>query len=504
MGNFPIRYLLLLALPAFYPLGHSLYAAWSQGLVPTGFVQYDLPYYLANAREHFDHGWRWMYGNPYAPLGTPGIYFQPHIFVLALLQAAGLPPAWALHLFGVFAVALASYAALRLYAELVGVETRGQRLGFLCFFWGGGVLSLLGLLFGKLAGFPLAKALFAFDPNDGWWMLNFGRNLIYPTEAYYHGVFLLAIYFLLRHRFGAALALTALLSASHPFTGLSLALIVASYAALELIERSGAATWRLALGAGAIVTAHVLYYLVYLSRAADHRLLRSQWEIDWPYTAWTYGPALYLVGFLALTRFTRWASAWAILTDPRSRLLLVWFAVVFGLTQHDVLVKPMQPIHFAHGYDWIALFFLAAPVLIPLLERLRPIPLAVCVLLLLSDNLLWFASFASAEVQRYAIALTPAEDETLQWLRREGKSTDLIAADDPQINYLTSTYSAARTWHGHVHNTPQTKLRQTQIDTLQFPAPGPNLFILRDASRAPAGTQLIQHFGEFQVFRRNP
>jgi len=349
-----------------------------------------------------------------------------------------------------------------------------------------------------VGGLEWGKSLFFFDPKGGWWMLNFGRNLVYPTEAYYHGVFLFAILFLVRRRFGVALALTALLSL---FTGLSLVLIVATYAALELTMRSGAASGRLLLGAIAIGAFHVGYYLVFLSQSADHRALRSQWEIDWPYLRWTYGPALYLVGFVAFTRFTRWASARQILTDPRSPLLLVWLAIVFGLTQHDLLVKPMQPIHFAHGYDWIALFFLAAPAMVRAFEKLSGPALAACVILLLSDNLLWLASFASP-IQRYAISLTPGESSTLAWLRQNTKSGDLVIADDNRINYLTSTYSPAWTWYGHVHNTPNAKDRRREIDAMQFPAPGPNLYILRDPSRAPHGVQELQRIGEFHIYRR--
>lgn len=491
----------LLALPALLPLLHSFPAAWSQGLVPTGFIQYDMAYYLANAREHFDTGWSLTYGNPYAPAGTAAIYFQPHILLLALLQAAGFPPAVAFNLFGLAALAFASFAAFRLYDELVGLDSKAKKLGFVCFFWGGGLLSVLGLFLGLLTGNSLAKALFVFDPNDGWWMLNFGRNLVYPTEAYYHGVFLLAMLQLVRRRFGAALAFTALLSLSHPFTGLSLVLIIAAYAALELLLRSDSSSPKLLLGAIAIAAFHVGYYLVFLNRSPDHRALRAQWELDWPYAAWTFGPALYLVGFLAFTRFTRWASARTILESPRSRLLLVWFAVVFALTQHDAFVKPMQPIHFAHGYDWIALFFLAAPVLVPLFERLSAPALAACLLLMLSDNLLWFASFASPTVQRYSVTLTPDENMVLQWLRQNASSRDLVAADSAAIGYLTSTYSAARSWHGHVHNTPHAEQRRRELKALQFPAPGPNLFILRASVPAPAGTQRVQQIGDFSIYR---
>ncbi len=89
-----------------------------------------------------------------------------------------------------------------------------KKLGLVCFFWGGGVLSLLGLAIGHFTGTPFAKAALLFDPADGWWTLNFGRNLVLPTEAYYHGVFLLAILMLSRKRTGWTLALAALLSIS--------------------------------------------------------------------------------------------------------------------------------------------------------------------------------------------------------------------------------------------------------------------------------------------------
>ena len=34
---------------------------------PTGFIQYDMPYYMANAREYFDRGgFRLFYSNPFS------------------------------------------------------------------------------------------------------------------------------------------------------------------------------------------------------------------------------------------------------------------------------------------------------------------------------------------------------------------------------------------------------------------------------------------------------
>src|SRR5574341_103295 len=91
----------LLASPALIPLIHSYLLASLEGRFATGFIQYDMAYYMANAREHFDQGFQLTYGNPYGPYGTPAIYFQPHIFLLGCLQHLGMAPGMALNVFGI-------------------------------------------------------------------------------------------------------------------------------------------------------------------------------------------------------------------------------------------------------------------------------------------------------------------------------------------------------------------------------------------------------------------
>jgi hypothetical protein len=467
------RYLpLLLGLPALFPLVYACCSAWSHGLLPTGFIHVDMPCYMANARAHFVRGFHLSYGNPYAPYGTPEVYFQPHGLLLAILERAGLDPGVAFNLFGLGAIAFTATAAARLYEKLVGWQTLAQKLGLVCLFWGGGVLSLIGLACGPIAGVGPVRASLLFDFNEGWWMLNFGRNLAYPTEAFYHGIFLLAILMLVRRRFTPVLALTALLSMSHPFTGLSLVLVVAAYAALELAMGSGAASWKLLTGAVVIAALHVAYYLVFLNRFADHRAVREQWEINWSYPPWIFIPALFLVGFLAFMRFYKAEKLKHMLEEPSTRLFLVWFAVVLGLTQHGLIMKPTQPIHFARGYDWIALFFLAAPALLGLLGRLLAIrpPLlrvgAVTALLVvvLFDNLMWFRSFGDPVVQHYAISLDRDQRGVLDWVDRHAAPPTLVVSEDARINYLTSTYTGVRAWSGHVLNTPHAAERAQEVD----------------------------------------
>lgn len=453
----PPRWLpVVLALPALIPLAQALWTAASRpGQVATGFIQYDMAYYLANARGHFQYGLRLFYPNPYADYGSPAIYAQPQSLVYAALQALGLDPGVAFNVFGLATMLFAAWAAVRLYTLVVGWGSRAQTVGLICFFWGGGLLALVGSIAGRALGLPWARAALALDPGDGWWMLNLGRNLVYPQEAYYHGLFLLTAIRLIERRFGWALGCASLLSASHPFTGLSLALIVSGFL---LVERQ----WKWALGAVAILAAHLGYYLVFLNRFPDHRALGEQWKLEWSYLPWTFAPALALVGFLALMRFTRMKAireAWA---QPANRLFAIWFVVIFGLTQHDLFIRPMQPIHFAHGYDWIALFLLAAPLLIGILGRMKPWGIALLLILFLGDNAVWFATFATP-VQRYAITLTNDQWAVLEWLRGQAPAGATVVSEDADINYLTATYSSARAWHGHVHNTPHAEQRKREV-----------------------------------------
>jgi hypothetical protein len=509
----PVWVPLLLSLPAFIPLVWTAIHAWTNGKIPTAFVQYDLAAYVANARQHFAQGFHLTYGNPYAAYGTPQIYFEPHLFLLGLLQWIGLSPDLALILFGLAATAFTSITAGKLYEEWVGWRTPAQKWGFVCFLWGGGLLSLGGALFGLATHTPLMKSFFVFDPSDGWWMLNFGRNLVAPTEAYYHGLFLLAILLLIRRKFAGTLVVAVLVSLSHPFTGISLALVLTAYAAVELILKSGAASWKLLGGSLAIAALHVGYYLIFLNRFADHRAL--EWSLDWPYIFWTFFPALYLVGTLALGRLTRWKTLQPVLSDPRMRLAIVWFVVIFGLTQHDLVIAPQQPIHFAHGYDWMALFFLAAPALLPLIEKLlairrmplRAVALAGFLAVFLSDNILWFASFADPSAQWHAIALTRPEKDILDWLQGHAVERAYVASTDLWINYLTPTYTNIRGWSGHDYNTPHGKEKKRQVTEVfdtgkPLPTANPVYYIpARDRHWSPpAGARQVYANQTFDVW----
>jgi hypothetical protein len=474
VGSFSVRQIrwlaLLLSLPALIPLGNALIAPLRIGKIPTGFIQYDMPYYMANGREHFDQGFQLTYGNPYAGYNTPAIYFQPHIFLLGLMQQLGLDPAVTFNCFGLLALFFAAIVAVRFYAEVVGTETTSKRIGLVCFFWGGGILTLAGLTAGLVRGHPLSS-IWRYDSEGGWWMLNFGRNLVYPTEAYYHGVFLLSLLLLMRRRFGLSLACAALLCCSHPFSGLTLICVLIAYSGVELAIQSGVVNLRFMLAAILIAVLHVSYYLIWLNRFSDHRTLQTQWQIAWLYPPRTFIFALLIVGCLAIWRLAR--SSFQCFRDPRVRLFAVWFLVVFGLTQNNLfLARPFQPIHFAHGYDWMALFFIGASPLIASLDRLLIIltpwvrrgALTLLLGVFLLDNFAWLAK--NAVHDSAALTLTTTQSATLHWLRQNLKSGDMVICQDSLISYLVSTYTPARSWQGHIFNTPSIGRRNNEVERL--------------------------------------
>lgn len=130
----------LLILPALVPFA-THYLVQLNGRVPTGFIQYDQPYYMANAREHFDDGaFRLTYGSAYThEYGTPAIYFQPFTLVLGgLLKATGMDPAALYLLFGLVVALLFARVAIALYEELFGLHTRAHRAAMVAFMWGAG------------------------------------------------------------------------------------------------------------------------------------------------------------------------------------------------------------------------------------------------------------------------------------------------------------------------------------------------------------------------------
>jgi len=219
-----------------------------------------------------------------------------------------------------------------------------------------------------------------------------------------------------------------------------------------------------------IAALHLTYYMVWLNRFNDHRVLQAQWQKAWLYPPKVFVAALIIVGFLAIWRIAN--SRFSCFRDPRTRLFAVLFLVVFALTQHNLIMRPLQPIHFAHGYDWTALFFLGAPVLIAILDATLKIsrPMARCSALallmgiFLLDNAAWLVK--TAVHNEFLVSLTKDESGALSWLSHNVKSGDMVVCEDETISYLVSTYTPGRSWKGHEKNTPYMEQRYNEIGRL--------------------------------------
>lgn len=535
---------LALALPAFAPLVAHYVGFASAGLQPTGFLAYDTPYYMANAREHFDAGgFSLVYGSPFSyDYATPRVYFQPLTLLLGLLgRLPGADPGVVFGLLGLVAAVVCGRIAIALFDRFASRATLSGKLALVAFFWGGGVVVLMGMLFvllpgpagTKLADPPSLSGYWWFtdlaDPAGGWWFLNFGRNFVLSTEAVYHALFLGGALLVIRRRFAAALGVMALLAVSHPFTGIQFLSIVLTWGALELIVlRSRVVPWWFVVGTAVMVALHVAYYLIFLPTFPEHRQLQEQWTIHWtisiPQTIFAYG----IVGACAWARLRPAAHPRrTVLNEFPNRLLVVWVLVSLALENHELfLPRAIQPIHFTRGYSWIALFLLGVPALVRAIEhvrtharaRSRVLGVSALALFLVLDNVVWLgattAQAVGVQLDRpttpdsplLGFGLSADQQALFAWMNRRENRGSVVVSDDQTVGYLLTTYTPLRAWLSHNMNTPGNLQR---LDELQkFFASGaipgewrelPILIVFRDATVwrhrvagfAPAPVELV-------------
>jgi hypothetical protein len=312
----------------------------------------------------------------------------------------------------------------------------------------------------------MAGDLLRFDPGGGWWFLNFGRNLVFPTEAYYHALFFGCIVCILRRSYAAAALCGAFLSASHPFTGLELLAVVSAWLVAELIiggpDRPPAA---FVIAVLVLLLAHVSYYLVFLPSIPEHRQLMDQWEQPWVLprlsALFAYAP----VAAIALWALVRKGTS--ALKDRNTRLLLVWFAVAFLLANHQYFLRSVQPLHFTRGYVWTPLFLLAAPALQSFFQKrrtgLKAVSTVVCVVaIFLVDNAVWLGLVTSGS-SRADILLTADQRALLDWTGKNGDGRTLLLSGDVRLGYLATVYTPVRAWVAHRFNTPRSTQREREV-----------------------------------------
>jgi hypothetical protein len=434
----------------------------SPELIPTGFIQYDNVSYIAYAQEYLDADrFSLFYKNPYnAAENASPVYFQVHTLLFALLLKAGIGPGFLLIPFTLLCAFFCFRLLIGIYDHLFP-EGSYRTISIWLFAWGGGLLMLTGTVLQVMLGKTAIPSITHIDPAAGWWGLNWGRSLLFSCEAWYHLLFLSVVYCILKKKYGFALFASFILSASHPFTGIELLSILCTWLIAEKIifKNKEIPRW-FAAGEWLLLVLHIWFYLFYLNNFEDHRSVSGQYALNWRLRFFNMLPAYCLVGGLAAVRIF-FLKGW---NDFRSnstqRLWLCWFLCAFALANHELFMKPMQPLHFTRGYIWTALFLLGLPALHALLNSWRRSGsrkvLALGLLLLFfSDNGIWFLDQIRSRANDVSTQyISRDEQEVFSHIRKHSTNKTVLVTADPVLSYMSSVYSTARTWYSHPFTTP--------------------------------------------------
>jgi hypothetical protein len=437
--------------------------------IPTGFIQGDQPYYSANGRAVFERGNGLSYPNPYDPdPAAPAIYFHWFPWLLGFgITKLHFDPGVQYVTLGVVAAVACAWLTFRL-VESVLPDRRYLRTLYFLVMWGGGLLAL-GALAGNLSSgqSPLAD-LTAYDPAAGWWFLNWGRNLVYPTEATYHAIVAATWLAVLRGRWKLAVLGGAALAATHPFSGLQLLLVLGAGFASSFVVRRDRQSLYGGIAVAVLLAVVAWYYGVFLESFPQHRQLRNVWSLAWTLTPLTmllaYGP----VGAAAVARLWRDRRRLTPATD-----FLVWaFVVSLLLAKHDWFVAPHQPLHFTRGYVWTPLCLLALPLLQRGLVRLRETrgaAAAAAVIVVVgtvaaSDNAAFVLRSWRNPYAGSPLYMSPGERNMFEWVDAK-RLRGVLATPYPNTSYLAATYTPLRPYYGHPYNTPNYAARVAQVES---------------------------------------
>ncbi len=461
---------LLLTLPILVLyLSHFLSAIKKKDCIPTGFITVEMPYYVANALEYKDaKDFHLCYALPFsADYTNKPIYFHPQIFVMGMfLKYTSIQPLFLFLVFGFIFAVLSIRISLLLLLQYQLIPPKILNVISILFIWGGGVLFIAGFGISLIKGMSFSGALkncFFLDPFDGWWFLNLGRNFIFPTEAYYHFLFLATVYLVCTKRIFQAVLVTILLALSHPFTGIAMLLILISWMLLEkMFYKNETFKWTDLFVLLVGLCWFVYYNFFYLPSDAEHRILMQQWTLDWSAGLKNYFPAYLLVAIPAFYRLRSLKRIKLFFSIPFNRFLVIWLIINLGLENHDLFITPHQPLHFTRGYVWACLFLIGLPEIIATLKiiyEMKSIFIKSTLIfgllsISLADNAAWLSLQSLKLMNGGGIVLNSNQKEVLTYLKNHYFENELLISQDKTIGYLSTVYTPYRSLFTHAFNTP--------------------------------------------------
>ena len=442
------------------------------GLVPTGFIQYDNVTYVGNSIQYnwSEHSGLFYSNRLNDSHGHEQIYFNPQLLIIALFMRLGIAPGFALMLFNLLSAILFFRFAIAIYDHLKQTNER-RVLNIVFFSWGGGLLCASGVLLHLIgfAGNDIWSSMFVLDPAHGWWGLNAGRSLFFSMEGWYHALFFGIIFFILQKRWTLGAILLFLLSLSHPFTGIELLLILFTWMVIEISISKHSIPIYFALTVICILAFHIWYYLVYLNKFPEHLSVFQQYSLNWKYRFYHFIPAYILTASLTILAM-KIEGLKNYFSVQSNRLFICWAIIAFTLANHELFIKPMQPLHFTRGYIWSALFFAGLPGLHYLWKTLFIKKNGVIFILLISiifvsDNLVWIIKNTRRVNEPTSVTLITAEQkQILEFLSINAKFNDAIVGSDEVIPYLASIYTKSNIWFSHPYNTPNYSSKKNAYD----------------------------------------
>lgn len=434
----------------------------------TGFIHSDMYLYIANGRAAFLRADGFLHPNPHDPdPASPAIYFHWFTWFLGFaVERLGASPAAVFLASG----ALAALAVARLVWALVvarGAPPAARVPLFLALMWGAGVAALFTLAENLARGLPLWAFPARNEPFNGWWLTNWGRSLVFPTEALYH-VFVAAAWLaIVRDRVAAAVAAVLVLAATHPWSGAQHLLILDLWLLVLLLRRRAPLP---ALAAAALGTALFgWYYAVHLPSFPQHDAIRRSHALDWSATPLAFllahGPAaacaLLRLLHEALRRLRRLPAQWR----SCDAFFLLAALVSAILSNHHHFATPHQPIHFDRGYVSTPLLLFALPTLAriaDLLVRRAPAVLLCLALAIASlDNIVWLASLAGYD--NVGVPLDPPRRAVLERLAQEPPGT-VVLSEDANLAMVLPALTPCVPWRGYEYYTPDYERRTALSD----------------------------------------
>jgi hypothetical protein len=472
--------LVLMAPIVLLHIAHFSMGAFNSQHLPTGFIHYDMPYYMANAREYKEaESFSILFRLPFSPdYSNNPIYFYPQLLLMGLILkfTAIDPPALLLGFGFVFGV-LTIRICIKLLTSITDLPVKLFPLISILLIYGGGLIFVTGFFLKLLHGNASIawEEAFYLDPGNGWWFLNIGRNFTTPLESYYHFLFFVTVYYISKSKLMPAVLCATLLSLSHPFTGVLILSIVCTWFFFEkVIANNKTIKWATVFVIATATTWFAIYNFLLLPQDSDHKALMSEWMVNFSANPKSFFLGYILVAIPAIIRLSSLDKIKAFIKSPFHRFLLIWLLVNLFWENHNLFMTARQPAHFTRGYVWACLFIIGLPVIIRFLSSLTAergllsakAALTAVVLLALSDNIAWFMHQSIIQYKGAGHYTSADQKNVLNFLSENYKKNELLISADEKISYLGTTYTPYRSSYSHKYNTPHPKVAKAK--TIEF------------------------------------